>query len=187
MSRAEPAGDRLGRFIEMSAVLTGFGPVDLLGTGMADGYLRATDAALPAGVLDELLAAFGRLPASSQASDGADPETLAGQAILGDDKLGPVARSVILLWYRGTWTALPAAWRSAYGASPLDTDRVVSAEAYQAGLQWLAAGAHPAGARQQGFGAWASPPAPLVTGGARGTAGVKLPRQAHSPEGVIVS
>jgi hypothetical protein len=138
----------------MSALLTGFGPIDLLGTGMAESYLRTIDAAAPEGVVDELLDAFRRLP------DGAAREAAAGTAILGDGKLGPVARNLILLWYRGTWTALPREWRSAYGASPLDTDRVVSPGAYQAGLQWVAAGAHPSGARQQGFGAWASPPGP---------------------------
>jgi hypothetical protein len=63
------------------------------------------------------------------------------------------------MWYCGTWTAMPDAWRAAYGASPLDVNRVVSAQAYQAGLQWVAASAHPAGARQQGYGAWATTPA----------------------------
>ena len=161
--------DRLGRFVEMSAALTGFGPVHLLGTGMTASYLRTVDAALPAGVLDELLDAFSRLP------DGTGREAAAGQAILRDAKLGPVARNVILLWYRGTWTALPDDWRAAHGSSPLDTDRVVSPEAYQTGLQWAAAGAHPAGARQQGFGAWASPPG-------TGTAHVPRPARPHASE-----
>jgi hypothetical protein len=180
MSRAEPTGDRLERFVGLSALLTGFGPVHLLGTGMAEIYLRATEAALPAGVLDELLDAFGRLPAEPAQSGGTDPEAAAGQAILGDAKLGPVARTVILLWYRGTWTALPEAWRATYGASPLDTDHVVSAEAYQAGLQWAAAGAHPSGARPQGYDAWASPPATQRTDSARGVPRVRLPRQADA-------
>jgi hypothetical protein len=141
--------ERPDQFVEMSALLTGFGRVQLHGTGMADSYLRAIDAVLPEGVLDELLDAFGRLP------EGAGLEAAVRSEILGDPKLGPVARNVILMWYCGAWMALPDTWRSAYGVSPLDTDHVVSAEAYQAGLQWDAAGAHPAGARQQGYGAWA--------------------------------
>lgn len=145
-------GERSERFLELSGLLTGFGRVQLLGTGMTDGYLRAQEAVLPAGMLDELLAAYERLPA------GADREAAVASEILGDPKLGPVARNLILLWYCGTWTALPDAWRAAYGISPLDTNRVVSAEAYQAGLQWVVAGAHPAGARQQGYGAWAVAP-----------------------------
>lgn len=143
---------RSDQFIELSALLTGFGPVALRGTGMTDAYVGALDSILPAGTLDELLAAGSRLPAEG------GREAAVGSAILGDPKLGPVARNVILLWYCGAWTALPAAWRAAYGASPLDVDHVVSADSYQAGLQWLVAGGHPAGARQQGYGAWSQPP-----------------------------
>jgi hypothetical protein len=191
--------NRIDRFVRLSALLTGFAQLHLLGTGMAETYLRATDAALPAGVLDELLAA-GSPPSAGSASlgcpthpaaaarpgvsalaGGTDPEAAAGQAILDDAKLGPVARTLILLWYRGAWTALPQEWHSAYGAAPRDVDHVVSAEAYQAGLQWDAAGAHPAGARQQGYGAWASPPAALETESAPGTTAVRLPRQAGAP------
>jgi len=137
----------------MSALLTGYGRVRLAGTGLTEAYLRTIDSALPAGVLDELLDTFSRsLPA------GGDREAAAVPAILDDLRLGPVARNVILLCYCGTWTALSEAWHAAYGNSPLDTTRVVSAQAYQAGLQWDAAGAHPAGAHQQGFGAWSAPP-----------------------------
>lgn len=129
---ADPAGDgRTDDFLALSELLTGYGRVDLAGTGQVEQYLRLLADVLPPGVLDELLCA-GRQGAA------------AGPVILGDPKLGPVARNIILLWYRGTW--------------PADTNHVVSAAAYQAGLQWLAAKAHPAGALQQGFGAWAEPP-----------------------------
>jgi hypothetical protein len=131
---------RSERFVMLSARLTGFGRVTLLGTGMTAEYLTALDAVVGAPLVDELLAA-GDV-----------------RALLEDAKLGPVARNLILLWYCGTWTALGDDWRAAYGTSPLDATRVESAEAYQAGLQWIAAGAHPAGARQQGFGAWAVAP-----------------------------
>jgi hypothetical protein len=143
---ADPASsERTDDFLALSELLTGYGRLDLAGTGQVEEYLRLLAAVLPAGVLDELLCTARR-------------EAAVERLILGDPKLGPVARNIILLWYRGTWAALPEQWRAAYGASPLDTDHVVSAAAYQAGLQWLAAGAHPAGALQQGFGAWAVPP-----------------------------
>jgi hypothetical protein len=35
---------------------------------------------------------------------------------------------------------------------------VVSSEAYLSGLQWVVAGAHPAGRRQQGYGVWSLAP-----------------------------
>ena len=143
---------RTDQFLGLSAVLTGFGRLQLLGTAMTSEYLRTLDAILPAGLLDELLAVYERLPT------GADREAAVAAQILDDPKLGPVARNLILLWYCGAWTTLPDAWRAAYGVSPLDKNHVVSAEAYQAGLQWVVAGAHPAGAQQQGFGAWSLAP-----------------------------
>jgi hypothetical protein len=112
------AVQRPDQFVDLSALLTGFDRVALLGTGMTGEYIDALDAVLPAGTLDELLAAYARLP-----PDG-DLEVAAASAILGDAKLGPVARNVILMWYCGTWTAMPDAWRAAYGASPLDVNRV---------------------------------------------------------------
>jgi hypothetical protein len=149
--------DRSDVFLELSALLTGFSRVQLLGTGVADEYLQTLEATLPGEVLDGLLDSYERLPAGDQR------EAALASEILGDSKFGPVARNLILLWYCGSWTALPEDWREAHGTSPLDTDRVISAASYVAGLQWTAAGAHPVGARQQGFGAWALPP----EGGAR--------------------
>jgi hypothetical protein len=129
-------------FLALSVGLTGFNRVELLATGMADTYLRTLEEVLPAGMLDSLL----------ERGEGSVDELLA------DADLGPVARNLILLWYRGTWTPLPDEWRAAHGASPLDVNRVVTPDAYVAGLQWAAASAHPVGARAQGFGAWAVPP-----------------------------
>ena len=144
--------DRSDLFLGLSALLTGFSRVQLLGTGVADEYLRTLRETLPADVLDGLLDTYERLPAGDQR------EAAISSEILGDSRLGPVARNLILLWYCGSWTALPDDWRRTYGTSALDTDRVISAASYVAGLQWVAAGAHPVGARQQGFGAWALAP-----------------------------
>lgn len=141
----------------LSALLTGFDRVQLLGTGMLDEYMRSLEAVLPSGVLDELLTAYERLPAE----DGRRAAAVASE-ILGDTKLGPVARNVILLWYLGAWAGMPDDWRAAYGATSRDQHHVISPAAYQTGLQWLAAGAHPAGSSAQGFGSWANPPQPEV-------------------------
>jgi hypothetical protein len=82
--------------------------------------------------------------------------------VMDDPDLGPVARNVIVLWYLGQWNALPNEWRNRNGASPLDVPRVISADAYAAGLVWTAIGAHPMGAKPPGFGSWANPPATPV-------------------------
>lgn len=142
---------RLGEFVELSVCLTGFGQLQLFGTGMADEYLRVLDEILPAGLVDKLLEAYRRLPA-----EGRDA-AVQGQ-ILGDAELGPVARNIIVLWYSGTWKKLPEDWRAAHGASLRDDNHVVSPEAYLAGLQWAVVGAHPAGGMQTGFASWSAPP-----------------------------
>jgi hypothetical protein len=136
-------------FLEFSAALTGFSQVLLRGTGMTETYLHEIDAIVPLRMLDAILAAFQQSPDNAGGS--------AVEQILGDPELGPVARNIALLWYCGTWTALPDSWRAMHGLAA-DTTHVVSAAAYQAGLQWSVVEAHPAGARQQGFGAWAVEP-----------------------------
>lgn len=148
--------DRLETFLGLSTLLTGFSRLRLLGTGMARDYLHALDEILPRGFVDELLGVFERLPA------GSDLEASVSAQLLNDAKLGPIARNIILLWYCGSWTQLPDAWRAQYGAAAEDVRHVVSAKAYQAGLQWVVAGAHAAGGQQQGFGAWSLAPAAEV-------------------------
>ena len=143
---------RFDEFLALSASLTGFSRLTLLGTGVAEQYLRTVDEVLPPGFMDTLLAAHRRLPSG----EGCGPGLVA--QLLEHPELGPVARNLIVLWYCGTWRQLPDAFRAAHGASPLDTTRVVSAAAYLAGLQWTVAGAHPAGGMQQGFASWAMPP-----------------------------
>jgi hypothetical protein len=144
--------ERADVFLGLSALLTGFDHVQLLGSGMTDSYLQTLEDVLPEDVLTDLLRAYEALPAD----DGREAAVV--RYILRSARLGPVAQNLMILWYCGTWTALPDDWRAAHGSSPLDIDRVISPEAYVAGLQWVAAGAHPIGARQQGFGAWALAP-----------------------------
>lgn len=152
--------ERFATFLALSAALTGFSRFDLLGTGVAGELLATLTDTLPAGVADELLAAAAPLAVGLPGSPpvgSADSEAALAE-ILDDPKLGDVARSLTVLWYTGRWTALPDAWHAAYGFAPLDTSRVVSGKAYQAGLQWSVAGAHPPGSLAQGFGAWSLPP-----------------------------
>ena len=141
--------------VEFSAALTGFSPVLLRGTGMTQQYLQKIESIVPEGLLDRLFDNF------QNASDNSARHDLT--AILHDSDLGPVARAIAVLWYCGAWTELPEEWRARNGAVPGDTTGVVSGAAYQAGLQWTVVGAHPAGARQQGFGAWSVAPAELVS------------------------
>lgn len=142
-------------FLDLSVRLTGFSPVRLLGTGMAETYLAELDAIVPARLLDRILRD------NAPAGPALDADHIA--AMLDDPDIGPVVRNITILWYCGMWTALPDAWRERNGAAATDATRVVSSAAYQSGLQWAVVGAHPAGARQQGFGAWSTEPADLAS------------------------
>lgn len=145
-------------FAEMSATLTGFSVVELEGTGLVGP------------LYDELLATIGAreagklLGASARVHDdhrGRGPDAVDDAfrvEILDDDRYGPVARNVLKMWYLGTWSQLPRAWRDAYGATSLDTDRVISVSAFTESLVWVAAHTHPMGAKAPGFGSWARPP-----------------------------
>jgi hypothetical protein len=142
-------------FVELSASLTGFSPVILQGTGMTQAYLSKISETVPSGLLDRLFATVENAPQNS-----ARPDLT---AILEDADLGPVARAIAVLWYCGAWTGLPDDWHARNGTVAGDAAGVLSSAAYQAGLQWTVVGAHPAGARQQGFGVWSTEPIELVS------------------------
>jgi hypothetical protein len=152
---AEPA-DAVDAFLRLSAALTGFDRMELLGTGMVPRYYDELTRIIGAREVGTLLAAAGRVESDHPAS-GEDFDRAFRERILNDNRFGPVARRIVTMWYIGSWAQLPRAWRNAYGATSLDVDHVVSAAAYREGLAWVAAGAHPMGAKQQGFGAWARP------------------------------
>jgi len=147
------ATDRLDEFLRLSVSLTGFGRLQLVGTGVAHQYLDALDSIVSAEFTNRLLEASAALP------EGDGRETALSERVLGDPAFGPVARNIIVLWYCGTWQPLPDDWCQVFGRAPSDQPHVVSPEAYLAGLQWTVAGAHPAGGLPGGFASWAGPPA----------------------------
>ena len=147
------AEDRLQQFLALSSRLTGFGVYDLEGTGQAQSFLDAVTTVVGEGVVDELLAAGAR----AIGSDAEDDDRLRVE-VLGDEKLGPVARSVIKLWYVGVWYELPRAWTDAFGVLENNYTFTVSPAAYTESLLWPAIGGNPPGAKGPGFGSWAGPP-----------------------------
>ncbi len=146
--------DRIETFLGLSVELTAFSRFDLLATGLAERYLGTLDAVVGCDTTNTLLAAFAALPPPG---DGTRARALRA-TILGSELLGDVARSLIKLWYSGTWFELPYAWTQRFGAKPADATFVVSPDAYVEGLLWKAIGAHPAGAKAPGYGSWAYPP-----------------------------
>jgi hypothetical protein len=148
---------RLSGFLELSSRLTGFSVFELQGTGQAEPYLLTVTEVTGAAILDELLGAYARV---QMAADGGESDLngLLRREILADEKLGPIARNIIKMWFVGIWYELPSAWRESFGVREADVMHMVSAGAYTEGLLWPTIGANPNGAKAPGYGSWARPP-----------------------------
>jgi hypothetical protein len=159
-------------FLSLSVDLTAFEETVLLGTGLARHYLAKVQAACGDEVVTALLDAHRATRADAAVDAGGQDRALTDLALLdralldralrhrifSDDRLGPVARNVIKLWYAGMWCALPPEWIDCYGARTAAETSAVTAAAYQEGLLWPAIGANPPGAKAPGYGSWAQPP-----------------------------
>jgi hypothetical protein len=152
-----PDPTRLERFLAFSVEATAFSRYDLYGTGQAEAYLATADVVVGPQVVDDLLDAFDSVVAAS-AAGSRSRVALLRRDILGDSRLGPVARNLAKLWFVGTWYELPRAWTEAYPIQTSNVSFVVSAQAYTEGLLWPAIGANPPGAKPPGFGSWSQPP-----------------------------
>lgn len=139
-------------FLDLSTYLTAFPRTDLLGTGVAELYLEKVRAACTDAVVADLFAAYQ----AARAED--DLDRALRHRVFSDDRLGPVARNVIKLWYAGTWYGLPPEWTDSFGAQAAAETSTVTAASYQEGLLWRAIGANPPGAKAPGYGSWAEPP-----------------------------
>lgn len=162
--------DSVERFLTLSVALTGYDRAELHATGLVGAYWDTLTRVVGGRTVGELLSAWDGVVTAS----GGDPEAMAAGVkadILADPDLGPLARNLVVLWYLGQWTQMPADWRGRHGASAGDLTHVVSAAAYREGLVWDAIQAHPMSAKQQGFGAWALPP----RGAAGARTGLALP------------
>src|ERR1700692_1249159 len=102
---AEPA-DAVDAFLRLSAALTGFDRVELLGTGMVPRYYDELTRITGARHVGALLAAAGRVESGHPAS-GEDFDRAFRERILDDERFGPVARRVVPMWYIGSWGPLP--------------------------------------------------------------------------------
>jgi hypothetical protein len=144
--------DLLRGFLAFSAEVTAFSEFDLEGTGQAESYADAVTSVVGEATLRELLDVYNRAEA------GEDRKAWLYRAIFSDEKLGPLARNIIKMWYVGIWYELPPEWTESFGALENDVTFSVSPAAYTEGLLWRAIGANPPGAKAPGYGSWAAPP-----------------------------
>jgi hypothetical protein len=145
-------------FLELSVILTGFKKFRLFGTGQAVLYFDKINEIIGEEVVNQLLLTFSKIFNQTNRQDSEELQDLLKARIFCDTKLGPIARNMILLWYVGSWYQLPNNWRENYGQHPLDETFVLSPNSYTEGLLWPTIGAHPSGAKPQGFGSWGLKP-----------------------------
>jgi hypothetical protein len=148
---------KLQAFLKFSSALTDFPEFQLRGTGQAEIYYKTVAGIVGDGVMAELLETFKSVENGAR-GDSAQLEKGLRVSILSDEKLGPIARNIIKLWYIGTWYQLPASWRERFGVAGEDRTFIPSPSSYVEGLLWTAIGAHPPGAKAPGYGTWTEPP-----------------------------
>ncbi|WP_025742022.1 hypothetical protein [Aquimarina pacifica] len=149
--------EKLSVFLDLSVVLTAFSAYQLHGTGQLEAYYTTIVDIIGDQTMSEILVAFNT--AKTEASS--DQKQLEQQIrihLLSNDKLGPITRNIIKMWFIGSWYQLPNIWREAYGKSEKDQTFVVSSIAYTEGLLWPTIDSHPPGAKAPGYGTWANPP-----------------------------
>jgi len=162
------------RFLAFSSEVTAFSVFDLQGTGQAESYRSTVIRVVGEETLAELLDTYARTAHR--------PRTLDAD-IFSNEKLGPIARNIIKLWYVGVWYTLPPEWVDRFGALENDGTFTASSDAYPEGLLWRAIGANPPGARAPGYGSWAHAPViPAIPGEEpeQRTAAAVADKQAHA-------
>lgn len=147
-------------FLGLSVALTGFPKFNLQGTGQAPLYFSTILDIVGESNFFELLRTFREIEAKAKEDDAILAEGLRHN-IFSSNKLGPISRNIIKLWYVGTWYQLPDSWRDTFGSYEKDTTFVVSPVAFTEGLLWPTLGVNPPAAKAQGYGTWGLKPSVL--------------------------
>jgi hypothetical protein len=133
-------------FVNLSSALTGVAASQLQPSidpiNIAGQYFDTLNSHVAAPTLSNLAAMFlaGKTPAAGAA------------AVLADPVLGPVARSIMKLWFLGIWYD---------PAKPSQAVNVVSSQAYKESLVWKVMQSHPMGYSMFTYGYWAKQPPAL--------------------------
>jgi hypothetical protein len=146
-------------FLDFSVAVTGFSKFHLHGTGQVSLYFDTIRDIIGDEIFGELLQTFHDLETKAEFTSDQSFLTLQlCSEILGSEKLGPIARNIIKLWYVATWYQLPQYWRDVFGTNEKDRTFVASPQAYPEGLLWPAIGVNPPAAKAPGYGTWSEPP-----------------------------
>jgi hypothetical protein len=147
-------------FLAFSAELTGYGEIELEGTGLVDAYQALLEEQAGRAIAKQFYEVAGRVVGHRTAAGRAEAMRI---DVLPSPTLWLLASTLIVLWYQGSWTTPPASWYAGAGSAPpkgVTPGRtfVPSAQAYTAQLAYRGAGAHPPGANPTGFGSWSIAP-----------------------------
>jgi hypothetical protein len=148
-------------FLAFSSEITGYSTYDLEGTGLVTLYHDLLENVLGprlGGELEVLLCGLLAYPAGSSARQEAMVQSLGAPSLF-----APVVSNLVLLWYLGSWEALPDTWYAAAGLpfpgpNDVGATRTPSAAAYANQLSWRTAFANAPGSNPPGFGSWCHPP-----------------------------
>jgi hypothetical protein len=154
----QPTAAQLQSFVNMSALLTGIAAGKLAPgvdpKNMKQAYYVYASAQDPA-VFNKLMSIF-------DANATQPPATIAN--IIFNESGTDIclfARSIMLMWYLGSWYPPAQLAKSGTGKPPPDST-VISSAAYTQGWAWNVAQAHPMGFSNFTFGYWANNPPALV-------------------------
>ena len=165
---AQGADPMLDAFVTLSAALTGIARVKLApatdSLELKRDYFNWVNAKEPASFAS--LLQIVRAAALPKVGDGIYPQADVDKLVRlieAKEETKFLARSIVLMWYLGSWhapEALEALTRP--GASPFIPHTVISPKAYTQGWVWRVAQAHPMGYSELQFGYWTREPEPLA-------------------------
>ncbi len=139
-------------FLSISVWLTGYDEVQLQGTGMQETYFATITQESTAENLQLFLAEAAFILASGE-GDEAKTNALIADRLMPSSSYDNLAQNIIYMWYSGQWEPTVSA-----SNANLQEVRNISPNAYIQGLMWDAAQTHPPGAKQPGYGSWATLP-----------------------------
>jgi hypothetical protein len=153
-----PTPAQLQSFVNLSALLTGIA-ADKLAPGIDPKNMKQVyyvyASAQDAEVFKTLMSIF-------DANATQPPATIANIIFnQSGTAIALFARSIMLMWYLGSWYPPEQLEKSGTGKPPPDST-VISSAAYTQGWAWNVAQAHPMGFSNFTFGYWASNPPALV-------------------------
>jgi hypothetical protein len=136
----------LDTFVNLSVILTGYPKSKIQPQNntqkLPELYFGVLNKEVPSDLIASLNDTFLAIP---------DPDESSVKAkIVMNDKLGPVAKNILKMWYLGIWYDLDK--------KKPDNSYVVSNIAYKNGLAWSTMYAHPMGYSEENFEYWNTPP-----------------------------